>query len=991
MKTTRLIILTIILALLAVPAVLMAAAGPGATSYYVDIANGDDANNGLAAYSPLNVPPDGPWKTLHYAASTLEDTDNNIIYVAAGVYSALNGEPDDTLQFFMSNSSILGAPGGGTIIDASGDLAFWDTAVYMYACNNVLFSDFEVRNASLDGIYVEFGSGVVITRCNVHDNLSYGIVLYECDSATTVNRNRIYNNPDGIEVSSFGSIFSSSPWIVNNLIFGQSENMGRGIVVQAMGSTTNVSPTIFHNTIDRGMSYGIELNNPDLGTMSPSIQYNIITNCGTGIYGYNLSGTLDPYIDYNDLFGNGVDYNGVVSGANDLALDPLYVDPASGTNYHLTAGSPCIDAAVGSENPEDLDGTTRPQGMGIDIGCYEYYLSTPVPPVYIPGITVVPTEGLVTGEDGSGATFTVVLNSPPAADVTIPLSSSDTSEGTVSPASLTFTPTNWYTPRIVTVKGVDDSLNDGDIPYTVVLGPAVSNASDYNGLDGADVGVVNNDNDGPGFRVTPTSGLMTSRFGGSDTFTVVLTCQPAAPVNVSLSSSDTGVGIVSPQELIFTPVNWNVPQSVTVTGQDNGTAGNVPYTVITAPGVSDDPDYNGLDPDDVGVTNIDNLPASQPQYVYPLPSQRFAPGNPVALRGSAFYDPDGDSHVESYWRIGLAGRNTFGCQDYPEFFDHLSSSDLTEYSLPVDLLATGVAYQWVVAYRDAGSGVFSWSDRDEQENNVFIIGQEETVELPPIPPGNRARDFQMRSFHHYISGDASAAGVIGDDLVGGYNTRYYRIGTYDTENNGAYQEYPSFSVYPGQAAWFLARNGLTVDLTGVPVTVTEDVDVPLKFYDDTDNGWNMIGPPNDRNYRWEDVEVVVYGGGGNCDIVSGPTRIGDLGDSNPYIDLRLWEWVDGAYVEAGMMMSGYGYWVKARQKGVVLRFPASSQATLKNPGVLLAVAMDKIREEARALVSPAEALADADKDSPPRPMDVIEDEGKEGSSSGGTCFINTLE
>ena len=64
MKTTRLIILTIILALLAVPAVLMAAAGPGATSYYVDIANGDDANNGLAGYSPLNVPPDGRWKTL---------------------------------------------------------------------------------------------------------------------------------------------------------------------------------------------------------------------------------------------------------------------------------------------------------------------------------------------------------------------------------------------------------------------------------------------------------------------------------------------------------------------------------------------------------------------------------------------------------------------------------------------------------------------------------------------------------------------------------------------------------------------------------------------------------------------------------------------------------------------------------------------------------------------------------------------------------------
>ena len=45
------------------------------------------------------------------------------------------------------------------------------------------------------------------------------------------------------------------------------------------------------------------------------------------------------------------------------------------------------------------------------------------------GITVTPTAGLATTEAGGTATFTVVLNTQPTADVTIALSSSDTTEG----------------------------------------------------------------------------------------------------------------------------------------------------------------------------------------------------------------------------------------------------------------------------------------------------------------------------------------------------------------------------------------------------------------------------------------------------------------------------------------------------------------------------------------------------------------------------------
>ena len=111
------------------------------------------------------------------------------------------------------------------------------------------------------------------------------------------------------------------------------------------------------------------------------------------------------------------------------------------------------------------------------------------------GFTVTPTSGLETTEAGGTATFTVVLNSQPTANVTITLTSSDLTEGTVAPTQLTFTTTNWNAPQTVTVTGVDDVTTDGNQPYTITTGAAVSTDASYANLDPADVSVTNLDND----------------------------------------------------------------------------------------------------------------------------------------------------------------------------------------------------------------------------------------------------------------------------------------------------------------------------------------------------------------------------------------------------------------------------------------------------------------------------------------------------------------
>ncbi|NEP74670.1 MAG: hypothetical protein F6K25_23845 [Okeania sp. SIO2G4] len=124
-----------------------------------------------------------------------------------------------------------------------------------------------------------------------------------------------------------------------------------------------------------------------------------------------------------------------------------------------------------------------------------------------PGITVNSTEDLNTSETGDTVEFTVVLDSQPTADVTIAISSSDETEGTVDTDSLTFTSENWDEPQTVTVTGVTDNEIDGNIDYTIELAAAESEDDNYNGIDPDDVEISNID-DGdivPGLNLEGTN------------------------------------------------------------------------------------------------------------------------------------------------------------------------------------------------------------------------------------------------------------------------------------------------------------------------------------------------------------------------------------------------------------------------------------------------------------------------------------------------------
>ncbi len=183
-------------------------------------------------------------------------------------------------------------------------------------------------------------------------------------------------------------------------------------------------------------------------------------------------------------------------------ISALALDVAAGTMYWRDLAGPVIYRS-------NLDGT-RIAGLmtGAITSGMEVVRFAPG------GISVTGHTGVVTTEGGSGGSFRVVLTSKPTANVVIPISSTNTSEGTVSVSGLTFTPANWNVPQTVTVTPKEDASAVSPVTYAVVLGTATSADPTYTGLNPADATVTSIDNDfNKFFVVDDASTDRTYRYG----------------------------------------------------------------------------------------------------------------------------------------------------------------------------------------------------------------------------------------------------------------------------------------------------------------------------------------------------------------------------------------------------------------------------------------------------------------------------------------------
>jgi hypothetical protein len=191
--------------------------------------------------------------------------------------------------------------------------------------------------------------------------------------------------------------------------------------------------------------------------------------------------------------------------------------------------------------------------------------------------------------------------------VVIPVASSDTTEGTVSASSLTFTAADWNVPQTVTVTGVDDLVDDGDIAYNVVLGAPTTARPDLRRDRSGRCGGDQRRRRRGWHHRDAGRGPRHHQAGGTASFTVVLTSQPTADVVIRSPPAIPTRARSRPRTLRLPPPTGPSPQTVTVTGVDDLSTTATSRTAWSwACQPSADPIYAAIDPADVAVTNADN-------------------------------------------------------------------------------------------------------------------------------------------------------------------------------------------------------------------------------------------------------------------------------------------------------------------------------------------------------------------------------------------------
>jgi len=379
----------------------------------------------------------------------------------------------------------------------------------------------------------------------------------------------------------------------------------------------------------------------------------------------------------------------------------------------------------------------------------------------------------------------------------------------------------------------------------------------------------------------------------------------------------------------------------------------------------------------VTATFVEKTSPEPPTVVGEVDEINYDVADTIILNTSPYYDPDMDEHKKTHWQIWRADNNEM-------VFDEISSFELTQYTILPDSLIKGIKYIWRVGYEDEDTNI-SWSIE-----YAFKIGTSEADDSIQVTTGTDVADYKMVSFVQYPD-DPRAEIVFGDELGADYDGNY-RIGTYNANRN-AYDEYGTgrLMVEPGRGYWFLAREGLDTIVDGVFVSLSTDIYIALDYNPDTQNGWNMVGPPNGADYLWGNVEVVVDDG----QALTAVGTVQSLADDNPYLDRRLWRWESGAYAsdtpdtDPTQVMAAYeGYWVKTRQAGVFLRFdPGVQIASIGGSDTLLGRTWHKASTLLSKLnIFSQEAMAD--NDMPPMPMGGLDDNTVEPVFQG--CFVEAI-
>jgi len=308
----------------------------------------------------------------------------------------------NSTNFIIDGFKIYGSYNAGVSIFSSPELAMKNcwitdigltfnsssvTALSILSSNGAKIENTEIshiqQNVSsggiLNGIYIN-SSDITVKGCKIHDlvkaNASGTIYIMYCTSCVPqsgfhleIRQNKIYD----IHFQDSGSLIGlylsncSQVDIYNNAMYQLISGSGGGIYGIYFNTTSNVNVinNVFYDFQKNDTGSAYVAYSGGTSNTNPKFVNNIMgyfhTPGGTPIGGA-ATGSVAPtnlVWNYNDLFS--VAYLTQPPGTGNISDDPLFVN-ASGYDFRLGAGSPCVD--TGDPTIQDYDDTRS------DMGCY---------------------------------------------------------------------------------------------------------------------------------------------------------------------------------------------------------------------------------------------------------------------------------------------------------------------------------------------------------------------------------------------------------------------------------------------------------------------------------------------------------------------------------------------------------------------------------------------------------------------------------------------
>jgi hypothetical protein len=365
------------------------------------------------------------------------------------------------------------------------------------------------------------------------------------------------------------------------------------------------------------------------GSMLFTVRRNGLTELTATALATPASGTATATVDFDASPGAVSIAAGGPTGTDTFAV-PIVDDGIYEPNETFTVGL----SGLGDSNPGDISAT----GTIND--------DDNAPTLSVDDVTVNEADGV--------ATFTVTRTGQTAFTTEVDITTNTASavagdDFTGVSDTLSITPGGPSGTATLDVTIIDDDIDEDIEMFTVGL----SNQTNATLSDSSARGSITDD-DTAGIVVDLFDSLFVLEGGAADTFTVVLTSEPAATVTIDLADA-LGEVTVAPTQLAFTAASWDQPQTVSVNALEDGLDEEDPHQdQIGLTAGSTDPKYDNYPLSDVAVSigdadallvSIDGPTLGVPGRQYLFSAMVNAGGTGTIIYEWTVVDPQGNPIV----------------------------------------------------------------------------------------------------------------------------------------------------------------------------------------------------------------------------------------------------------------------------------------------------------------------------------------------------------